>query len=44
MRRALIIALAILKVAAVDTTDANAEMRLEQLFKQNNSEQVKTKS
>lgn len=41
MKRVLIVALAILKVAVVDTTDANAEMRLEQLFKQNSLEQVK---
>lgn len=33
MKRTLILALAILKVAVVDTSDAKAEIRLEQLSK-----------
>lgn len=42
MKRTLILALAILKVAVVDTSDAKAETRLEQLPKQNSSEQVRS--
>lgn len=44
MKRTLIVALAILKVAVVDTSDAKAETRLEQLSKQNNSEQVRSET
>ena len=44
MKRTLIVALAILKVAVVDTSDVKAETRLEQLSKQNNSEQVRSET
>lgn len=44
MKRTLIVALAILKVAVVDTSNEKAETRLEQLSKQNNSEQVRSET
>ena len=44
MKRTLIVALAILKAAVVDTSDAQAETQVERLSKQNRLEQVRSET